>query len=330
MFVVLVTALTGCLASEQQVTVADDGSGTMVLDLVISPELVAVLSAFGEEVTSEALIADIEQQGTAGLPDGIDVEFSELDGVDGVGVRASLGFTNLDQLNELLGSSGADESVAATFTGSVQRTGDRFEFRAEPVPEEDLASDFGFGFGASSGDLPEPSAAFSLKLPGSVVETNGTEDDGFVTWDLLGDDVPDELVLVTEPGGAGVPWLLVAGGLLALAGIAGIAVLALRRRGSTDPGHAVPPPVPGPDLGPWPVNSPVPPAPQAPAAPQHDPAAWAPQAPAAPQAPVPPGDTGQPAVTQPLADENLPPAGWYPDPQDPSRTRWWTGRQWAV
>jgi len=29
------------------------------------------------------------------------------------------------------------------------------------------------------------------------------------------------------------------------------------------------------------------------------------------------------------SDEGLPPAGWYPDPQYPSGTRWWNGSTWA-
>lgn len=26
----------------------------------------------------------------------------------------------------------------------------------------------------------------------------------------------------------------------------------------------------------------------------------------------------------------LPPAGWYPDPERPGATRWWTGTEWAT
>ena len=326
--------LTGCLSVDQDVTVDQDGSGTFVVELRLSPELVAVFSTFGdEELTSESLVSEFENDTAGDFPEGTDVTVTPLDSGEGVGARIELAFDNLDQLNQLLTPDpGADASSA--FTGEVTRNGDRFEFRAQAVPEEELAGDFGFGSEGLGSNLPEPEARLSLKLPGGVVETNGTQEDGVVTWDLLADDLPQELVLVTDlsvASGGGLPWLLILGVVLLLVAVgAGVGFVLLRRRDPRPPAVEYTQQANWPGPGPVPPGSPYPGGPVPPQAPAAaDPNAWAPQAPAAPVTPQEP----TPQVHEPEApvpaDAELPPAGWYPDPQDPTRSRWWTGRQWS-
>lgn len=36
-----------------------------------------------------------------------------------------------------------------------------------------------------------------------------------------------------------------------------------------------------------------------------------------------------PAGPQPTSSGTLPPAGWYPDNQDPTKQRWWNGSNWT-
>ncbi len=82
-----------------------------------------------------------------------------------------------------------------------------------------------------------------------------------------------------------------------------------------------PPPL-TPPAPPVPDAPPVPAAPSAPTAPAAAPAPAAPPAPAA--APAPTAPAVAPAPAAPPADP-----GWYPDPEDPSHHRWWSGMEWT-
>jgi hypothetical protein len=330
---------TGCLTAEVDVEIDDDRSGKVVLEVFPSDE-------FRDQLRSVDLEAVEELSST----DAASVEISEIGTVGRRGYRLEVEFDDY----EVLGRAGVDGVRLGGQDLSVFTSFDLVEdegawiLAAQLRPLQEISDALRGLLGVGTVDR-RPEVAISVKLPGRVVRSNATtQEGGTARWELSFEgpinaaNAPTDLRMQTEP----VPLLTPAQWVIA--GAIGVIALGMvlwvysisrvpsgtsgrrrrrRRRGGGDPsGWDREPvdapredqPVVAPPL-PWqtyqPGDAPTPDVPAAPIA-----VAAAPVVQPEPESEPKPETEPEPAA---------PAAGWYPDPADPTRHRWWDGTAWT-
>lgn len=341
---------TGCLTADVGVEVGKDGSGSVVVEVYPGP-------AFRERLRQ----LDLEELERRSRSDGATVEISEIGTVGNRGYRIEASFDDVRALNSTgeagVRVAGVDFRLFNAFT--LNEIDGEWTLAAELRPLGEVAGLLRqlLGLGASA-DTPELDVA--VTLPGRVVRSNADEQEGGTArwqFDFSGPGNPTSspvrLDMRTEP----VP--LVTPAQWAMLGAAGVVLLGMvlvvagsrrssrtrirgrrrrRARGADgDPSGWAKQPFDAPKQDqavvapplPWQTYKPgqepagaVPPPPSAafPGAATSAPAAATTAIPAAPASSTAP--SGPPAAAP------VPP-GWYQDPADPSRRRWWDGTAWS-
>jgi hypothetical protein len=255
---ILVAALlallaTACIKVEYDITVEDDGSGTIEGILAVDIEAVAGFAeSFGETGQDSDALCD-EFRADTGLPPNLTTEDYEEDGFCGVRFSGAWAATDdpAAELDELFG--GGEDADGGAVLEQTADGGWRFE---APLDTEDLTADAGAGdLGGLGADQFFDDASFrvAITLPGRPVDgqNNATSvDANTFEWDIDLAAPPDRLFAQTEPGspgggGDGFPWVVVIG-LIAGAAIIAAVVLLVRRGAKTmtdpmPPGGGAPP-----------------------------------------------------------------------------------------
>lgn len=330
-----VLCLSGCFKARQDVKIRGDGSGSVVLHAELNKKaMAAVAKSFGGATTSPlgTMTGSINPVDKT-FPDGTRVR--AVEDADKATFDASFSFNGPDeyarkmqQVDEAL-SGNPDASLREAGSIRVSRNGDVIEVAL------DVGSTAGTGnpdisalFGVLDRDAI-PEVIVTLTMPGSIVDSNGTNRGRTVTWDLLRPGAPPLLTASSKVARPALPaWAVPAGVALILVLLLGVvgAVLS-RRRPKGDPAVAYHPgpwspggqqapgtffPIPGglPPREPvgWP--SPPPAAPPVTAPVQVPPAPW----PGASDAAQPPADAaaGEPAgspratAAEPPGEDPLP------------------------
>jgi hypothetical protein len=210
--VVASVVATGCLSGDIDVTVHDDGSGEVRLEVVPSRELQQVLDQVDVESLADSYLDGI---------DGASFEPYERDGLDGY--RMVVPFDDYGELTSLLveGTTVAGQQIRLFSSIDLREVGDGWRLDAVLAPEivgdaltappgleELLATEGRAALGAGL-DL-------SIALPGQVVNSNADEiDGGTATWRLEDLDGTTPLRMVTRPRDVPTTLQLVLAGALA-------------------------------------------------------------------------------------------------------------------
>ncbi len=256
---------TACIKVDYEITVEDDGSGSLDGLLAINVEAFAGMGEmFGEAGQDTDALCDEFRTG-AGLPENLEVTEYEEDGFCGVRFSGTwaAGDDPAAQIGALLAGDTEDGGADGEVTLVKDAAGGwRFEapFDSEGLTAEAGAGDLEDLGGMADQFLADASFRFVITLPGRPVEgqNNATSVDGNTfEWDIDFAAPPDRLFAQTEPGspdgggGDGFPWVVVIGVIAGVAIIA--AVILLVHRGAktmTDPmppgGGGVPPAGAGP------------------------------------------------------------------------------------
>jgi len=200
-------ALSGCFRIDMAVTVHEDDTvdGTAIIAVDKS-----VLSMTGG--TIDDLVPDDAMSG-----DTVVEPYAEG---DLVGKKFTLKTMPLSKFNE-------DDDSESGSDLTIQHIGDTFVLDGT----FDSGADDAGGTGAA--DLPDASVRFAFTFPGDVVEANGQidEDTNTVTWSPKDLSAPLDMHAVAkdEPSSSIAPWMLYAGGGLALLVVLGVVVVIVRR-----------------------------------------------------------------------------------------------------
>ena len=202
---------TGCLSGEAELTVGDDGSGTITVE-VFPP------GRMTDEVDADDLAELFESPGND-----IEVAAVDKDGVEGY--RIVVPFDDYRDVGDALDASPGAAGVSAGLITSLSIVelpdGDGWEFSATlgSAPgsvtgwtELDalIAGEAGSGFD------------FSVTLPGNVLNSNAdSTDGGTATWRLDDAEAPATLRMRTEPAPLITPFRVIVGGaaLVVLLGV---------------------------------------------------------------------------------------------------------------
>jgi hypothetical protein len=249
---------TACIKVDYDITVEDDGSGSLEGILAIDVDSFAGMGEmFGEEAQDTDALCDEFRTGT-GLPPNLEVSEYEEDGF--CGVRFSGSWAAGDDPAAQIGALLAGDTEEGGTDGQVTLVEDaaggwRFEapFDSEGLTAEAGAGDLEDMGGMADQFLGDASFRFAITLPGRPVEgqNNATSVDGNTfEWDIDFTAPPDRFFAQTEPGspgggGDGFPWVIVVG-LVAGAVIIAAVVLLVRRGAKTmtdpmPPGGGAPP-----------------------------------------------------------------------------------------
>ncbi|CAN5428266.1 hypothetical protein BH10ACT3_BH10ACT3_11940 [soil metagenome] len=355
----VVLLATSCLSGDIDVTVRDDGSGEIELEVFPSPQLQTVLDAVDVDTLADTFLDDIdgseferiERDGQSGYR--VLVPFDDyaqlttflVDGVTVAGQQVRL-FSSID-LQELENGWRLDAVLAPELTSNA--------LTAPPGLDELLETDGRAVFGTTLN--------LSISLPGTVVNTNADErDGGTATWRLK--ELEGETQLSMQNGPKEFPTtpqiVLMAAGAMVLLGLifamigAGRSKRSTKRRELKFPGSSVsdvgwqrPEGTTGALVSPLPTASPPMPERVLPTI-DMTPVAATPVAHPVAQAPVgevgslydqnvdesvdrndSAGERGTAAVAEEPTMSMAIPAGWYADPGDPTRSRWWDGQSWT-
>lgn len=217
----LVMLTSACQINLTQTTVVnEDGSGTVVLDVLLDEEL-RTLTGF-EDASSALELA-------GGSPEGFVVE--DIEDGDFKGARATQTFANLDELNEIL-SQAAGTGVVDDV--SFVKEGNEFRFEATVGDLAEAANSAGLA-GLSDDTFDDLfQIELVVQLPGELIEHNAdtVSAEGVLTWDVNIADSGQDLNATTRVAVAWAP--------LAIGGILGVMVLvgggyAVSRRRRTAP-----------------------------------------------------------------------------------------------
>ncbi len=218
-----------------EISVDDDGSGTMGVTFAIEPEYVSLMQQSGAGDPFAEMRADLKDD---------PVPWKVEDFRDGKlrGIRATFPFLDVADLQRKIEELGRDSSSSTGIEGfTLTRDGGgwRFEGTSTDVQQE------------AGGDFPIPAEQlatllnlqFRVTLPGKAASNNATEttsSSGRTTfvWKPSVNDRSVSFVASTTPGGGGIPILPVGLGAAAIAVAAVIGIL--RGRKTVPPAENVP------------------------------------------------------------------------------------------
>ncbi len=242
---ILAALLVGCIQAEIAVRVEDDGSGTTSVLFAFDESLLELMESFDESDTAEefdptSIFDTIDE---AVVPD---AEVEPYRDGDFVGARITAPFDDVEDIPAMLdeitsgiafpGSEPAtDVEGASAFEHVVierdEDGGWRLDALVAPEPatettgdpaEDEFASDL----------LEDASFTVVVALPGELKEHNADEEvDGELIWNLdLAMTEPRTLTARTAAASDEFPWMLAAGGGVAVVAMAGIVWDVSRRR----------------------------------------------------------------------------------------------------
>lgn len=302
---------TGCLQGEVDVTVRDDRSGSVAVEVLANDQ---VQQALGN--------ADLDQVITGAFAgrDGVELESFERDGQPGY--RLVVPFEDYRTFSDVLTAGAQVGGQQVTLFSSFRLTelsSGGWEMAATVNPAGSIVS------GAQVDAIDQLLAAvdgepggglrLTVALPGEVVSSNATSvDGGSATWRLDDPDTPTELQMRTTPSQFLSPVLVVVLGALGVVIIGLVLALSMSgRKYRSRPGRARRRSERRQDVGT---------------------SAWAPQQAAAPK-PASARVDELPSLAEtesapPVGPDGSPPAGWYTDPDpDGGGRRWWDGTDWT-
>jgi hypothetical protein len=342
-------SLTGCLVAEVGVEVDSDGSGRIALEVYPSDRFRTQLRLLD--------LADVEQLSRS---NGAEVEITEIGTVGRRGYRIEADFDDYSVLNTAgeggLRLGGVELRLFTNF-GLTEIDGG-WTLRAELRPLDEVVAALGPVLGVGAIDDP-PEVDIVITLPGRVIRSNADQQEGGTArweFDFSTPVNPANSVTRLEMRTEVVPLVTPAQMVMLAAAMTVVlgAVLVVttsgrasrsgkrrrrfrrRRRPAEGTGWSASP-IDAPKAGqpgvapplPWQTYKPG----QEPAGAVPPPVAPHPVAPpstAPPMTIVPPAAPEAPVAAVPVAPSGgNPAAGWYPDPADPDRLRWWDGADWS-
>jgi hypothetical protein len=349
---VAAAVLSGCLVADVGVEVGDDGSGRVVIEVFPADQFRDRLSAI-----------DLEDLESLSRSEGAQVDLSQIGTIGRRGYRIEVPFDDYRVLNTVgeggVRFGGVDLRLFNTF--GLTETGGNWTLFAELRPLDELVATLRQVLGVGSVD-DAPEVTLRVTLPGRVIRSNADQQEGgTAAWELDFSTPANpansvtQLEMRTEPVPLVTPaqMVLLAAAVTVVLGLVLVVVTSgrasrpgkrrrrlRRRRGTTDDAGWSATPFDAPKDGQAAVAPPLawqtykpgeepqgavpPPVAPSPAAPS----------PAAPTGALPPITAAPPAPPTASAAPGpphaaAPSAGWYPDPGDPSRLRWWDGSDWS-
>jgi hypothetical protein len=237
--IVLVAVLaTGCVTVRIENKINKDGSGTKSFVLALDKSVISMFESMGEE--AGATTEDIWETARSGAESIQGATVEQFSDEDREGIRVSVPFASLDELQALSGSDAFEGADVVT----ISRDGDKTTLRAT-VDTGDFSSGLGQGDlqGLEGVDLGDIDIEFSyvVEVEGEILEyaphENAQATENKVTWDLTqsGADAA-ELMVTWQPGGGldttAIVLIVAAAGGVILVGAG--AVLTLRDRKKPD------------------------------------------------------------------------------------------------
>lgn len=214
--------LAGCRGGEVNVTIHENGSGTVIIDVFPEPE------------TNEALDAvNLQRVATEAERSGVEVQLSHTIDGDRPGYRVELTFDDYRDLKPVLvdGVQVLDQQVRLFQSFELTEDGGDWNLDAVLNPVDEMIDVSSAGNGRSpsgtatvtqdldailttASEFAEGATLdLTLSLPGEIATTNADlQTPNSATWQFRGLDQPEVLALSTEPsGGMGLGALLVSG-----------------------------------------------------------------------------------------------------------------------
>lgn len=214
---ILAIAASACeVRIDQGTFFAEDGSGRVVLDVLLDEEL-RNLTGFDDAASA----FDV----AGGMPEGFEVE--DLVEGDFAGARATSAFDDIDGLNTILedaaGGSGVAEDLSAT------REGNEYRYSGTVGDLGAAVDSAGIG-GLTTATFDQFFVvSVSVRLPGEVIDHNADEvlEDGTLVWNLGIDDSGSTIQATSR---VATDWAPIAIGAIVVAAVLGAAAVWFLRR----------------------------------------------------------------------------------------------------
>jgi len=199
---------------EQTTHMEDDGSGHIVLDVLLDEEL-RTLSGFEDAASAFEL--------AGGVPDGFVVEGLVV--ADFAGARAIRSFADLDELNLVL-QDAAGTGLADEIT--VVREGNEYRYLATVGDLSDAAEGLG-GFITADTFDDFFDIVLAVHMPGDLVDHNAdsVREDGTLVWQI---GIDDSGKTISATSRVATDWAPVAIGVILLLVLIGSGVVLVRNR----------------------------------------------------------------------------------------------------
>lgn len=223
--VAVVIAATGCLRTDVDVKVNDDGSGSITTDIYFANETLEQMGLTADQLLEVAKVS------LAGIENG---EVSSVATANAKGIRLELPFDDYRQVGQALTNSdlqGQPVRAFSKFQISEGADGNwTLSATVDPVGFEAIKAQVPTDFQGLAVDPDDAEVNFSVTLPGKVARSNADRTDGgTATWKLNTADAETTLTMENEPSGLstlqmiliGVGGLFVLGFILVLVTAAG-------------------------------------------------------------------------------------------------------------
>ncbi len=199
---------------EQTTRIEDDGSGQIVLDVLLDEEL-RTLSGFEDAASAFEL--------AGGVPEGFTVEDLVVD--DFAGARAMRDFADIDELNTVL-QDAATAGLADQVT--VVREGNEYRYSATIGDLSAAAEGLG-GFITVDTFDDFFDIVLAVRMPGDVVDNNAdaVREDGTLVWEI---GIDDSGKTISATSRVATDWAPVAIGVILLLVLLGGGVMLVRNR----------------------------------------------------------------------------------------------------
>ncbi len=204
---------------EQSMLIEDDGSGRIVLDVLLDEEL-RTLTGFEDAASAFEL--------AGGVPDGFVVEDLVVD--DFAGARATSEFSSLDELSTILEDAA---STGLADTVSITREGNEYRYVATIADLGAAAEGLG-GFVTADTFDDFFDITLSVQLPGEVVDHNADrlDEDGTLVWHI---EIEDSGATLSGTSRVATDWAPIAIGVILVAAVLGGVAVMMRNRKSEKP-----------------------------------------------------------------------------------------------